>query len=164
MKTNKLTIVKKGHDRQGILSRDLSTQTEDPLAMKAYTGQMTRLCREGGGIGLAANQAGLPLNFFLIMPVARLSPSSRVAELVINPTWRPAPDSQPYFPVGGEGCLSLKKGQHYRVERQAKILAAWQNVQGHQILRTLTGLAAQVFQHECDHLRGLTLEETGEAI
>lgn len=155
----KLSIVKKAHDKAGILACNLSGQVEKPEEVRVYRGQMERLCRENGGIGLAANQAGLVMNFFIVMPGAKLLPS-KAAELVINPRWVAAPDSQEYE-APPEGCLSLRKGQLYKVRRQTKIEATWTNIQGHLVERTLTGYAAQVFQHEADHLRGLTLEETG---
>lgn len=155
-----MKIVKKAHDPRNVLGTDLTGLEEDPADCRQYVSQMTRLCRENGGCGLAAPQAGLLRNFFLVMPGGpnAILPS-KVAELCINPQWEAAPDARQA--TYKEGCLSLEKGKQYEVSRWTKIHARWQNVCGHLVTRTLTGGAAQVFQHEHDHLRGLTLVETG---
>lgn len=154
MKLNRVTADK---DKKGILRLNLSARTEDPAAVKKYRAEMARLCREYGGIGLAANQAGLELNMFLAMPGSQILPCTS-PELFINPSWAPAPDSPEYDSV--EGCLSLP-GKRYVVRRYLRIEASWLGSNGHLVKRTLKGFGAKVFQHECDHLQGLTLQDTG---
>lgn len=155
-----LNIVKKNKDHQNILAARLTEIVSDPRSVRQYALPMAQLCRKHGGIGLAANQVGLRENLFLIMPDARLLPGSKAPELLINPSYTVPDGGTEYQPAGGEGCLSLEKGRRYPVTRWTKINARWQNVQGHWVERQLQGLAAQVFQHEYDHLLGLTLEET----
>lgn len=153
----KLNIVTVKRDSAGILKEDLSGRKEDPENMRKYRAEMMRLCRQFKGIGLAANQAGLAYNMFLAMPGAGLLPSNS-AELVVNPQWEPVEGAGVFDSV--EGCLSLP-GKSFVVRRHARIRASWDSVSGHRVVRTLKGMAAKVFQHECDHLRGLTLEDTG---
>lgn len=152
-----LNIVKKIRDRQNILATDLTNIVSDPKRCRIYALQMAQLCRKHGGIGLAANQVGLRENLFLIMPSAKLLPG-KSPELCINPRYTPTPDAVQY--KASEGCLSLEKGKQYPVMRWNRIVATWTNVQGHEVTRTLSLLAAQVFQHEYDHLLGITLEES----
>lgn len=154
----KLQLVTEDRDRaNGILKRDLSGRKEDPSHIRQYRAEMMRLCREFRGIGLAANQAGLALNMFIVMPGAKLLPSN-AAELVVNPTWEPCEDAVTF--QSEEGCLSLP-GKTFLVNRFSKIRASWDNVNGHRVERVLKGMAAKVFQHESDHLKGLTLRDTG---
>lgn len=152
----KLHIVTTKSDPRGILKRDLSNQVEKPENMKQYRTEMMRLCREFRGIGLAANQAGLAHNMFIVMPGAKLLPSN-TAELVINPKWEPHPEAVSFESV--EGCLSLP-GRMFKVSRWSMINASWHDVSGQRKEQVLKGMAAKVFQHESDHLRGLTLEQT----
>ena len=155
----KLHIVTTKSDPSGILKRDLSAQVEKTENMKQYRTEMIRLCREFRGIGLAANQAGLAHNMFIVMPGAKLLPSG-AAEIVVNPKWEPHPEAVSFESV--EGCLSLP-GRTFKVSRWSRIKASWDNVNGHRVERVLKGMAAKVFQHESDHLRGLTLEQTSIA-
>jgi peptide deformylase len=60
--------------------------------------------------------------------------------------------------------LSLP-GRQFNVEREWSILASWTNEMGHKVTdKKLVGLPAQVFQHEHDHLRGLTILQTGTPV
>ena len=120
-----------------------------------------------GGIGLAANQVGLRENVFFVAARARLL-NCPGGHLCINPAWTPHPKGKQYI-AEAEGCLSLPKyndafrtdKRRFNVSRWDHILAEWTNTQGHVIKRPLRGVAAQVFQHEHDHLRGITLVESG---
>ena len=150
----KLSIVKLNHDPRGLLRENLTYLATTFAEAKEHRREMERLCREFNGIGLAANQAGLRLNMFLAMRDARILPSA-CAELVVCPSWQPAEGAEQYLTQ--EGCLSLEKGKKYPVKRWTVIQAEWIGANELPVKRLLKGAAAQVFQHESDHLRGVLL-------
>ncbi len=150
-------------DKDNILAEDLTSIVTEPADVAHMYRDMAQLCRgPRPGLGLAANQVGIRENFFFAAPGAKFE-GKTVGHLCINPTWRPHPTGQE-VEIFGEGCLSLP-GELYAVKRWSTIFATWMNTQGH-IRRDvkLRGQAAQVFQHEHDHLRGVTLRESGRRL
>ena len=168
MSGRKLNIVYAGRTGDEILKEDLTGIVSDPAVIKQYYGEMSVLCREYSGIGLAANQVGLRENFFFVAKQAKLLPAP-AGILVINPTWTPHKKGEQYV-AKAEGCLSLPKPngigrREFNVPRWSKIVASWTDSSGNRVKpRALTGLTAQVFQHESDHLRGILLTDVGEEI
>jgi len=102
------------------------------------------------GIGLAANQVGQSLRFF-IMDVP-LEGDNRTGRLeIINPRILARRGEIKYE----EGCLSFP-GLYENVNRAAEIDLAWQDRHGVEQSATLRGLVAICAQHEFDHLEGIT--------
>jgi len=155
-----LTLVPPGDP---LLTEDLTSVVSDPLEIRnLYLMDMLRLCSEKHGVGLAANQVGLRMNFFVVTEGVKLQRNKAVAHACIHPVWRPAPKAVETEFM--EGCLSYP-GRKFRVRRWSSVVASWQNALGHQVTDfPLKGLAAQVFQHESDHLRGVTLMSSGEEL
>jgi len=60
--------------------------------------------------------------------------------------------------VGVEGCLSIP-GQRLSISRHCEIKVQFQSLDGQLHQQTLTGFVARIFQHEYDHLQGITLLE-----
>ncbi len=99
------------------------------------------------GIGLAAIQVGLDIRMFVTsLPFPH--------KIILNPKWEPSPSGFEYARM--EGCLSFP-GWLVPVKRFDAIKASYYNVEGKQVKLNLKGLAAQVFQHETDHLSGILL-------
>jgi peptide deformylase len=149
--------------RNNILAEDLTGIRSDPAAIRPYRADLLRLCREKSGAGVAANQLGLRENFFFLSTDAKVPSNGRVhgyiAHICINPSWKAGPKSARYKDL--EGCLSLP-GRMFMVEREYSILASWTNEMGDHITdKKLSGWPARVFQHEHDHLRGITLLQSG---
>jgi peptide deformylase len=142
-----------------ILREDLTKIITRPEEVKLYFSEMMKLCRTHRGVGLAANQVGLRHNFFFVAPSVNLTGKAKVGHLCVNPYWEPV-DADGARIEKGEGCLSLPD-RKYDVHRWNVIQAVWYNTVGHRLQRKLRGLAAHVFQHEHDHLRGVTLEQSG---
>lgn len=167
MSGEKLRIVQLGKPGDEILTEDLTTIESNPKLIAQYFSEMSRLCRDHSGIGLAANQVGLRENFFFAARQSKILPTGGL--LLINPTWTPHRDGYKYV-AKGEGCLSLPNPnmigtRRFDVERWSKIVASWYDSAGNKVKpRTLSGIAAQVFQHEHDHLRGILLTTTGTEI
>lgn len=108
--------------------------------LREWISQMQALVATHEGLGLAANQVGLPYRIFVTQD-----------EVYINPVIKNM--------TGGwtehvEGCLSLP-GVHINVKRHKKVKLQAYNLAGEEINATLTGMKARVIQHEVDHLDGL---------
>lgn len=156
-----LKVVHLGSKGDEILTEDLSGIQSDPKRIVGYFAEMSRLCKEHSGIGLAANQVGLRENFFFVTKNAKIILNAG-GLLIINPTWEPHKAGEIYT-AKGESCLSLPNSngigtRRFDVERWTKIVTSWTDASGSRVKpRTLSGLAAQVFQHESDHIKGIIL-------
>ena len=98
---------------------------------------------ELGGIGLSANQVGLPYRVFVMG-----NENQHLA--VFNPEIIEQFGEQESFK---EGCLSYP-GLFMYLTRPAGIKVKYQNVKGEVKEDIFTGLTARVFQHEYDHMNG----------
>lgn len=147
------------HNNDHLLHTDLTgIETDYKSLQKGLASALAQFCKAHRAVGVAANQIGMRENLFYIAASAKLLPSA-TGNICINPTWSPVSTGLVFH--RGEGCLSIP-GRVFTTERFGVINAEWTNTQGHRIKRRLRGLAAQVFQHEHDHLRGRTLLETGK--
>jgi peptide deformylase len=100
------------------------------------------------GIGLAANQVGERIRMF-VMHVDGHSWACFNPEIV-----------QDYNDLVDfdEGCLSFP-GESCIIKRPDTINVRYYNVSGVEIIEKLTGLASRCFQHELDHLNGITMQD-----
>lgn len=102
------------------------------------------------GVGLAANQIGVPLSVMVIDTTPKEdSPNLKLA--LINPEIVSSEGKIKYK----EGCLSFP-GLSVEVERARKVKVRALNEHGEPIELELEGFPAIVFQHEFDHLQGIT--------
>jgi peptide deformylase len=108
---------------------------------------MTETMYAADGIGLAANQVGVPLRFF----IADLSQWEEKDPLrvFINPEITNAHGKQ----VGEEGCLSFP-GISLEIERDEQVTVEALDLEGKPFSMTAEGLLARAIQHECEHLDG----------
>jgi peptide deformylase len=99
-------------------------------------------------IGLAAVQVGLPYRVFVMF---HRDGGHRVCfnPEVINKIGEPE--------LGSEGCLSFPDLE-LRVKRAPTIQVRYTNEHGWTGTETMTGLEARCFQHELDHLDGITFD------
>jgi peptide deformylase len=102
--------------------------------------------RQEKGIGLAAPQVGIRSRVF----VMEIDDRSRAC---FNPEIQKTSDDLVEF---NEGCLSFQGDQCILI-RPGEIWAKYQDHQGQWISEYLTGLEARCFQHELDHLDGITM-------
>ena len=99
--------------------------------------------RDAPGIGLAANQIGIPLR------VAVIELEEKVTEL-INPQIVRASGEV----IDWEGCLSIP-GFVAEVKRSAKVTVKAQDRRGKEFRIKGEDLLARALQHEIDHLNGV---------
>lgn len=110
---------------------------------------MLEIMRESNGIGLAGNQVGLLRRVF----VMKLQDGREIG--CFNP-WIMVGDND--LITSDEGCLSFPN-LWLKVERHNKITAAYLDNTGKQCIIELEGIDARCFQHELDHLDGITFTE-----
>ena len=124
---------------------------------KITTPEVQRLIRdlletmvEYNGVGLAAPQVHVPVQ--VVICGGEEDEEGRVqVRVLINPEITPTSEE----PFGMyEGCLSLPGLRGY-VERQAAVSVKAFNEKGEEVALDLSGFAAVVVQHECDHLDGV---------
>jgi len=108
------------------------------------------------GIGLAANQIGVTQRFFGI-GYSSFDEFKKPA-ILYNARIKKASEE---VEIGEEGCLSFP-GVIYNVYRSVNIEVEWQNMKGEIQGAILSGLEARCFQHELDHLNGITFNQRAE--
>jgi len=117
--------------------------------LRAMVEQMFELMYASRGIGLAANQVGLPYRLFVINPTG--DKDEKDQELVfINPQITRKKGSE----TDEEGCLSLPE-VFGPVTRATKIIVDAFDLHGIQFELELEDLPARVVQHEYDHVEGI---------
>ena len=116
--------------------------------LKKIIAQMFELMYEAQGIGLAANQVDMPLQFFIVNTAGKAGEGEEL--VFINPVLSKAKGSE----EAEEGCLSIP-GLYGKVIRPKQINLTAYDLQGREIGATLDGLLARVIQHEFDHLQGV---------
>lgn len=116
------------------------------LANLRLAQRMIQTMIRAGGIGLAANQVGERIRLFVMYVDGEFFHC-------FDPSIESHGDQ---VVTSGEGCLSFP-GETCQVPRYQKIKARFANGAGHYQTRELSGLAARCFQHELDHLDGITM-------
>ena len=111
--------------------------------------EMIELMKSSNGMGLAGNQVGLLRRVF----VMRTTDGREFG--CFNP-WIMFGDND--FITGNEGCLSFTN-LWLKVPRHNKITASYLDNAGKPCIIELEGLDARCFQHELDHLNGITFTE-----
>jgi peptide deformylase len=139
---------------------------EKTTPVNGIDGQIQRLIDDmietmyaAGGIGLAANQVGIPKRLCII-DVSRISilrdvsikEEQRPLIVLINPLIVAKEENE----EAEEGCLSIP-GYRTNIKRAGKIHVKGFNREGKPIEIEATGLLSRALQHEIDHLDGLLI-------
>jgi peptide deformylase len=103
---------------------------------------MTATMRDAPGVGLAAQQIGLPLQ------VCVIEVDGQLHELINPRIARLSGEQEDY-----EGCLSIPGFVAMRKRAERAVISA-QNRHGKRVKLTGVGLLARAIQHEFDHLQG----------
>lgn len=117
---------------------------ESGIDPKELVDKMLKLARENGGIGLAANQIGLPYSVFVIV--------AEPAFACFNPKIVHFSEEQSYM---DEGCLS-EPGMLVNIKRPNEVRLRFTNFDGTVVTKVFKGITARVVQHEMDHLNGVS--------
>ncbi|KPZ69711.1 Peptide deformylase [Shewanella sp. P1-14-1] len=150
-----MTIAQTG---ETILTRQTQAVVTFDQALVQLANSMIATMNAAHGVGIAAPQVFSNLAIFIM----HSKPNSRYpgapltqATVVINPQIIAVSDE---METENEGCLSIA-GQRLEVTRHKSITVRYQSLQGDSIEQQLDGFIARIFQHEFDHLQGMTLLE-----
>ena len=121
--------------------------------LELFEHDMIHLMIHSNGMGLAANQIGITKRLFA-MGHESFDVFKKPA-IIYNPVLISADKEQE---LGQEGCLSFP-GLLLQISRPRIIMVRYQNNKGEFLLSRLTGLEARCFQHELDHLDGITFNK-----
>ena len=152
---------------EDIARADVLTKIAEPLSFPLppevldVIHEMKGILVDPGGLGIAAPQVNYSFRIFVFHIPEKAAAFRREqtdptpVTVVINPTFEPVGDE--VF-ADWEGCLSVPDEMGY-VDRFRIIRCVWFDEAGTKIEKTLTGLAARIFQHETDHLNGRLIKD-----
>jgi len=132
-------------------TKDDSIQGHDDL--EKFERDMIKLMLAERGMGLAANQIGITKRFFAI--------GHDTFDTFEKPViiWNPQIIKQSKEKIiDVEGCLSFK-GIWLKVERPKTVEVQYETTQGKTRFAKLDGMESKCFQHELDHLDGITFNK-----
>lgn len=116
------------------------------------------LASQEDGVALAAPQIAVPLRLFIISEkiFGEEGPKPSEPLVYINPTLLQISKEKELV---HEGCLSVR-GIYGKIKRATKATVEAYGKDGKKFTRGASGLLAQIFQHEVDHLNGILFIDT----
>ncbi|WP_298768259.1 peptide deformylase [uncultured Shewanella sp.] len=153
-----LSIAQVGEE---VLSQKAANVTQIDAHIHALAQTMLDTLQEAKGVGLAAPQVHESIAMFIMAshPNERYPDAPLVRPtVVINPSILTGSD---VMETGEEGCLSIKT-QRFSILRHQWVDVRYQSLEGEWIEERLTGFIARIFQHEYDHLQGITIDKRAE--
>lgn len=127
--------------RQPPLEFDFENPPEDP---KDIEKNMAEAMDKFGGLGLSANQVGLPYRMFVMR-------TQDGTQAFFNPELTKVSQETDLLK---EGCLSFPD-IYLMIKRSKVVEMKYQDADGEEHLTTLDGIGARCVQHEIDHLNGI---------
>jgi peptide deformylase len=150
------------HDHPALRTKGRTVEIVD-AKIRRLAEEMIETMRDADGIGLAAQQVGLPLQMFVLeVPHMKDRPSAMRMDgkpvdfealmpmVVINPEIELLGRTR----IGNEGCLSFP-GLRGDVLRPFSVRVQALTLDGDTISFEADGLLARAVQHEFDHLQGI---------
>ena len=132
-------------------------QTNDSIEgyddIEKFEYDFVKLMKENLGMGLAANQVGITKRFFAIGHDS--FDTFKKSAIIWNPRLISTSEEKV---IDEEGCLSFK-GIWLDVERPKECEVEYETTQGQKRTAKLDGMESKCFQHECDHLEGITFNK-----
>ena len=130
-----------------ILKKPTISVDEDMDNVVKLAEQMHTVMSQNNGIGLAAPQVGIDKSFFIMGDKTRY-------KLIVNPKIIETGKEEGLIT---EGCLSFP-GLFLKVLRPLNCVVEYVNNKGETVNEKLEGMMSRVFQHETDHLNGITFD------
>lgn len=148
-------ILRVGDPRLRQISQPIAENEIGSKEIKDLIKDMYQTMKAASGLGLAAPQIGVLKQLVVVgyedserYPDA---PAKMEYKAFINPViTEQATDLQGFW----EGCLSVPDMRGY-VERVRKIRMEYYDIHGEKHDEIIEGFDAVVYQHECDHLKGI---------
>ena len=156
-------------------------EIKTPKIQKILKEMSTALKSQDDGVALAAPQIGYPLKIFVVSgkifdkdfisgkemqephpdPLLVKERETRPKDLIfINPVISKMSREKEWIP---EGCLSVR-WLYGKTLRSKKATVTAYNENGKKFIRGASGLLAQIFQHETDHLKGVLFTDHAKEI
>ena len=120
---------------------------------KELSDKMFEAMKKYGGIGLSANQVGLPFNMFVMG--GHLQIENGLKMTCFNPMIITSSEEQVMMQ---EGCLTFPF-VFLQIKRPRKVVVKYEDENGDLKEGHLDGMMSRVFQHEYDHMLGRTFTE-----
>jgi peptide deformylase len=130
-----------------ILKKPTISVDEDMDNVVKLAEQMHTIMAQNYGIGLAAPQVGIDKSFFIVGDKTRY-------KLAVNPR---IIETSKEKVLMTEGCLSFPN-LFLKVLRPLNCVVEYVNNKGETVNEKLEGMMSRVFQHETDHLNGITFD------
>ncbi len=124
---------------------DLIQNVDEELV--ALTEDMIETMYDATGVGLAANQVGIPSR--LIIVDLGFKEEKHDPLIIINPVITAFEEEQ----IGQEGCLSIPE-VYADIKRFQQVEVKGVDLNGKDVRLEVEGFLARAFQHEMDHLEG----------
>ena len=121
---------------------------ESPAKLMKLSTDMHKFMLEENGIGLAAPQVGISRRVF-VMQIEDFTRTYFNPEII---------NSSEEIISYDERCLSFP-GEEIKLTRPKDITVKYQNIHGEYLTEDLTDLCSICFQHELDHLNGITMHD-----
>jgi len=159
MKSKEITILQTPNKALKTICQTLSSAEIKSIQIQKVLKEMSQaLAESGDGVAIAAPQIGHTVRIFMIAGSIldhvnnyhgeHISPD----KVFINPTIIKA--SKAKKPMRGEGCLSVRY-IYGTTKRSDKVTVKALDENGNEFMMAGSGLLAQIFQHEIDHLDGI---------
>ena len=163
------TIVQTGDKILRESAKEISLAEIKSAKIKKILAQMTdALSVAKDGVALAAPQIGIPLRIFIVLKeytenktaqeLKEIQEKKVKPEIVVFINPKITKISKKKQTVR-EGCLSVV-GMFGAITRAEKVTVEAYNEKGEKFSRGASGLLAQIFQHEMDHLNGILFTDT----
>lgn len=159
-KSDANSIVQLGHAVLRLRASEVKNILADEC--QQLINQMMLVVSEAGGVGIAAPQINHSVRIFIMCS----KPNARYPDApLMAPTAIINPEILHYSKEkvkDWEGCLSVPSMRGL-VPRHSHISVHYFDPQGNEQQKELTGFIARIFQHELDHLNGLTFIDQMES-
>ena len=152
---NKYSIAQLGHPVSRLKATEIPVKNILSDDIQQLVNNMMFAVSNAGGVGIAAPQIHHSVRIFIMCskPNARypdaplMKPTAIINPVILNYSKEIVKD--------WEGCLSVPSMRGL-VPRHNQITVRYYDQQGKTEHKVLTGFLARIFQHELDHLNGLT--------
>ena len=163
------TVVQTGDKVLRETAKEIGLTEIKSAKIKKILAQMTKaLSVAKDGVALAAPQIGVPLRVFIVLKeytenktaqeLKEIKEKKVKPEIVVFINPKITKISKKKQTVR-EGCLSVV-GMFGAITRAEKVTVEAYNEKGEKFSRGASGLLAQIFQHEMDHLNGILFTDT----
>jgi peptide deformylase len=159
-------IVQRDHPVLRKVATDVSiAKIGSPEIKKILADMKTALDSQNDGIAIAAPQINVPLRIFIVsgslLKEADATYTGDGSDLIfINPSITKLSREKDLVE---EGCLSVR-WMYGKVPRSIKATLRAYNEKGEKVERGASGLLAQIFQHEVDHLDGILFTDKADEL